>query len=75
MKGEERMSRTKTMGDTEKTVLVGALILGAWLGIDALVQRAEARDLKRTEEDDAVPRTAAERRVRLVRSRRPRRAA
>ena len=34
---------SKPMGDTEKTVVVGALILGGWLGIDALVKRAGKR--------------------------------
>lgn len=34
----------KPLGDTEKTVLVGGLILAFWLGIDAYVSRIEQRD-------------------------------
>ncbi|MEX1361909.1 MAG: hypothetical protein AB1Z98_02220 [Nannocystaceae bacterium] len=34
----------KALGDTEKTVLVGGLILAVWLGIDAYVSRIEQRD-------------------------------
>ena len=69
------MSSKTTIGETEKTVLVGALILGAWLGIDALVKRAEKRNLEEAAGDARVPRTVAIRRVRLARSRRQRRAA
>ena len=55
------MSSKKALGETEKTVLVGALILGFWLGIDAFVKQAEKKGLASAEEEE-VPRTAAGRR-------------
>ena len=40
------MSKKKPLGDTEKTVLVGGLVLAFWLGLDALVKRAERRNIE-----------------------------
>ena len=62
------MSSNKPLGDTEKTVLVGVLVLGFWLGIDALATRAEKKGT--TTNTDEQPRSAAGRRSRVLRSRR-----
>ena len=62
---------SKALGDTEKTVLVGALILGGWLAIDALVTRAERKSM--SESNEQPPRSAASRRAVVARARRPRR--
>lgn len=40
------MSRGKSLGDGEKTVLVGGLVLGMWLGLSAYVKRVEQRDIE-----------------------------
>ena len=59
----------KPLGETEKTVLVGGLILAAWLGIDAYVSRIERRDRAATS-DDTVARSSTRRRSRFGRRRR-----
>ena len=66
---------SKPMGDTEKTVVVGALILGGWLGIDALVKRAGKRSTGAATSDggETEPTSSARRRVLALRSRRRRR--
>ncbi len=63
------MSSNKPLGDTEKTVLVGVLVLGFWLGIDALATRAEKKGTT-ANTDEQQPRSAADRRSRVLRSRR-----
>lgn len=57
------MSRSKPLGETEKTVVVGALILGFWLGLDALVKQAEkaGTTTTTTTTDDPQPCRAASR--------------
>lgn len=59
----------KPLGETEKTVLVGGLILAVWLGIDAYVSRIERRD-KSSTEDDTSARSGNRRRSRFGRRRR-----
>lgn len=58
----------KALGETEKTVLVGGLILAVWLGIDAYVSRIEKRD--KAAGDDAVARRSGRQRSRFGRRRR-----
>ncbi len=71
--------KNKPMGDTEKTVLVGALILGGWLGLDALVKRAEKRTATDQTGDGGAggggvgSESVAMQRARVARSRRRRR--
>lgn len=65
------MSRSKPLGETEKTVVVGALILGFWLGLDALVKQAEkagatTTTTTTTTTDDPQPCRAASRCTRAV---------
>lgn len=48
---------SKPLGETEKTVLVGGLIVAFWLGIDALVTRAEKRDKGTADGESRMRRT------------------
>ena len=68
------MSTKRALGDTEKTVLVGALVLGFWLGIDAITKRAEKRDIEANGQAP-VPKAGPSRRMRIARIRRRRREA
>lgn len=63
---------SKALGDTEKTVLVGGLILGGWLGLDAWIKHVEKRDRAQSAED-GEPTSPARRRDRVLRQRQRRR--
>lgn len=51
------MSKTG-LGETEKTVLVGALILAGWLGFDAWIRRIEKHDMAASGSERAIVRRA-----------------
>ena len=38
------------LGDTEKTILVGAVVVAFWLGVDAYAKRAEQKDAQKQED-------------------------
>jgi len=64
-------TKNKGLGDGEKTVIVGVLVLGFWLGIDAIARRAE----KTSQSKAQLQRTTAGRRLRVVLFRRRQEAA